>query len=59
RKRLKKEKDPQMPKRPASSYILYQNDCRRAMKEKNPTMSNTDLLRHISDTWKSLPTQEK
>ncbi|TRM68622.1 high mobility group box domain-containing protein, partial [Schizophyllum amplum] len=59
KKRAKKEKDPNAPKRPATSYILYQNDCRALMKEQNPGLHNTDLLRHISDTWKALPEKEK
>ncbi|KAL1726357.1 hypothetical protein EV714DRAFT_254975 [Schizophyllum commune] len=59
KKRAKKEKDPNAPKRPATSYILYQNDCRQSMKEKNPGLNNTELLRYISETWKSLPEQEK
>ncbi|KAL1747802.1 high mobility group box domain-containing protein, partial [Schizophyllum fasciatum] len=59
KKRAKKEKDPNAPKRPATSYILYQNDCRQAMKEQNPGLHNTDLLRYISETWKKLPEPEK
>jgi hypothetical protein len=37
-KPAKKEKDPDMPKRPLTSYFLYTQDKRDEMKKKNPEM---------------------
>lgn len=59
RKRIIKPKDPNAPKRPASSYILYQNDVRKELKEQHPEMNNADLLTMISERWKNMTTEEK
>ncbi|KAG6865562.1 hypothetical protein C0991_001455 [Blastosporella zonata] len=58
-KRKRKAKDPNAPKRPASSYIMFQNDIRKELKEKNPTLSNPDLLAMISDKWSKMTDDEK
>ncbi|KAG6819459.1 hypothetical protein H0H93_011629 [Arthromyces matolae] len=58
-KRQRKIKDPNAPKRPASSYIMFQNDIRKDLKEKNPTLSNSDLLALISQKWADMTEEEK
>jgi HMG (high mobility group) box len=59
RKRTSKPKDPNAPKRPASSYILFQNDIRTELKKQNPNLSNPQLLSLISDKWKNMTEEEK
>ena len=59
RKRPIKPKDPNAPKRPASSYILFQNEVRKELKERHPELSNTDLLSLISEQWKSMSDEQK
>ncbi|EMD41153.1 hypothetical protein CERSUDRAFT_111715 [Gelatoporia subvermispora B] len=59
RKRVKKVKDPNAPKRPASSYLLFQNDVRGELKGKFPDMPNNELLNHISELWKKMPPEQK
>ncbi|KAH6915481.1 high mobility group box domain-containing protein [Coprinopsis sp. MPI-PUGE-AT-0042] len=59
RKRTSKPKDPNAPKRPASSYILFQNDIRTELKKQNPNLSNPQLLSLISDKWKNMTDEEK
>ncbi|KIK07627.1 hypothetical protein K443DRAFT_167654 [Laccaria amethystina LaAM-08-1] len=59
RKRIIKPKDPNAPKRPASSYILFQNDVRKDLKEMHPELNNADLLTLISDQWKNMSSEEK
>lgn len=54
-----KKKDPNAPKRPASSYLLYQNDVRKEIKEKFPEMSNTELLNLIKTNWATMPEAQK
>ncbi|KAF8164910.1 high mobility group box domain-containing protein [Crassisporium funariophilum] len=59
RKRNTKPKDPNAPKRPASSYILFQNEVRKELKERNPLISNSDLLGMISEQWKNMSEEQK
>lgn len=55
----KKTKDPNAPKRPASSYLLFQNDVRQELKAKNPTMRNNELLSAIAKMWAEMPQEQK
>ncbi|KAF9526265.1 hypothetical protein CPB83DRAFT_817278 [Crepidotus variabilis] len=59
RKRNVKPKDPNAPKRPASSYILFQNEVRKELKEQHPNLSNSDLLSLISEQWKNMSDEQK
>ncbi|KAJ3493045.1 hypothetical protein NLJ89_g11105 [Agrocybe chaxingu] len=59
RKRTQKIKDPNAPKRPASSYILFQNEVRKELKEQHPNISNSDLLAMISEQWKNMSDEQK
>ena len=59
RKRPIKPKDPNAPKRPASSYILFQNEVRKQLKELHPELSNADLLSLISEQWKNMSDDQK
>ncbi|KAI0079753.1 HMG-box [Panus rudis PR-1116 ss-1] len=58
-KRAKKPRDPNAPKRPASSYILFQNEVRQQLKDKNPNLPNNELLSLIAKMWKDMPREEK
>jgi len=59
RKRSSKPKDPNAPKRPASSYILFQNEIRAQLRQEFPHLSNPELLAVISDKWKNMSEAEK
>ncbi|KAF5322357.1 hypothetical protein D9619_001158 [Psilocybe cf. subviscida] len=59
RKRNTKPKDPHAPKRPASSYIIFQNQVRKTLKDTHPSLSNPELLQMISDQWKSMTPEQK
>jgi hypothetical protein len=59
RKRVKKPRDPDAPKRPPSSYLLFQNEVRQAMKKANPTMANHEILTSISQRWAEMSPEEK
>lgn len=58
-KRKKKLRDPYAPKRPASSYLLFQNEIRNELKAKNPGMRNADLLSAIAKLWAEMPQAQK
>jgi len=55
----KKPKDKDAPKRPASAYLLYQNDIRKVIKEQNPSISNQELLQIIAKTWALLDPEKR
>lgn len=58
-KKVKRERDPNAPKRPASAYILFQNAVRQEMRAANPTADYKELARQIGDRWKSLDEEAK
>ncbi|TFK56245.1 HMG-box [Heliocybe sulcata] len=58
-KRAKKVKDPNAPKRPPSSYLLFQNEVRKVIHQQNPNMPNSELLKEISRRWKELSPKDK
>lgn len=55
----KKEKDPNAPKRPASAYIIFQNELRPKLRETYPDLPYKDLLTKISEEWKAVPEDKK
>ncbi|KAI9608073.1 hypothetical protein H4Q26_005527 [Puccinia striiformis f. sp. tritici PST-130] len=59
KKRVKRERDPNAPKRPASAYILFQNAVRQEMRAANPTADYKELARQIGDRWKNLSDDAK
>ncbi|TFK88369.1 HMG-box [Polyporus arcularius HHB13444] len=59
KKKAKKVKDPNAPKRPASSYLLFQNDVRSELKTKHPNMRNNELLGYIAKLWSEMPQEQK
>jgi hypothetical protein len=59
RKRVAKKKDPNAPKRPASSYLLFQNEIRKDIKERFPNLSNTELLNVIKTQWAEMSDDQK
>lgn len=59
KKRVKRERDPNAPKRPASAYILFQNAVRQEMRAANPTADYKELARQIGDRWKNLSEDDK
>ncbi|RDX52971.1 HMG-box [Lentinus brumalis] len=59
KKKAKKVKDPNAPKRPASSYLLFQNDVRSELKAKHPGLRNNELLGHIAKLWSEMPQDQK
>jgi hypothetical protein len=58
-KRKRKLKDPNAPKRPPSSYILFQNEVRQEIKRMYPELSNSELLAHISKMWAEMSEDSK
>ncbi|KIY73285.1 HMG-box [Cylindrobasidium torrendii FP15055 ss-10] len=53
-KRKRAKKDVNAPKRPASSYILYQNEKRKELQEKFPDSSFQELMKLVAEQWNKL-----
>lgn len=54
-KKEKKTRDPDMPKRPASAFFLFQNAIRNSVKAAMPDESKgVDIQKAVSDKWKDL-----
>ena len=54
-----KEKDPDAPKRPQSSYFLFMNDRRPALQKEKPELKFGELTKVLTDDWKSLSDKDK
>jgi hypothetical protein len=59
KRRVKKPRDPNEPKRPASSYIMFQNEVRKELKSQNPNVSQSDLLHMIAKQWAEMTDEQK
>ncbi|XP_030807533.1 transcription factor A, mitochondrial [Camarhynchus parvulus] len=49
----------QRPKRPLTAYFRFVMDNRTAFREKNPEVSNTELIKKLAGAWKELPASQK
>jgi transcriptional regulator HMO1 len=59
KKKEKKPKDPNAPKRPPSSYLIFQNEVRAELKAKYPELPNSELLQMISKRWAAMSDEDK
>ena len=59
RKTKKGDKDPNRPKRPQSSYMLWLADMRESIKEENPGASITDITKIAGEKWKKISETDK
>lgn len=55
----KKARDKDAPKRPASAYLLFQNEVRKDVKSEHPNMNNLELLHEVSRLWSTVSEKEK
>lgn len=55
----RKPKDPNMPKRSASSYFLFGNSVRARIKKENPELKVTEIAKLIGEEWRQLSEAEK
>lgn len=58
-KRKRTKKDPNAPKRPASSFIIYQNTIRAEVKAKHPDLPSPELRKLMAEQWGNLPDEQK
>ncbi|PWA02662.1 hypothetical protein BB558_001196 [Smittium angustum] len=55
----KKIKDPNAPKRPTSSYILFCNEYRDKVKEAIPGIASQDIPKKLGEMWAAATPEEK
>lgn len=55
----KKEKDPDAPKKPQTSYFLYMNANRDSVKKANPDLAFGPLTKKLTEMWKALTEEER
>jgi len=55
----KKVKDPDAPKRAASSYIFFQNDLRQELRKQHPDISPAEIMSRVSKQWADLTPEQK
>lgn len=55
RKRRKKKRDPNMPKRAMTAYMLYSQDNRARVVAANPGEKHTAMFGLLSKEWKAAP----
>jgi hypothetical protein len=54
-----KEKDPNAPKRPMSSYFHFLNDRRKSVKEEHPTMKMGESTKLMTGEWNKMTDKVK
>lgn len=55
----KKLKDPDAPKRAASSYIFFQNDLRQELRKQHPKISAAEIMTRVSKQWAEMTREQK
>ena len=46
--------DPNAPKKPFSSFMIFSNDQRAVLKQEQPELSQTDFAREVGARWRNL-----
>lgn len=52
-------KDPNAPKKPLTSYILFFNHLRSTVAQANPELTQTDIAKEVSRQWKEISEEDK
>ena len=55
----KLSENPNLPKRPMSAFFAYSKSMRSEVKQKNPSLSNTELSKLLAMMWKDEDQEEK
>ena len=55
----RKARDPDAPKRAASSYLFFQNDLRQELRKQHPDISSAELMTRVSKQWAAMTPEQK
>lgn len=58
-KKKKMPKDPNAPKKPLTSYLLFCNHLRASVAEQNSEFSQIDIAKEVARQWKELSEEDK
>lgn len=58
-KKEKKIRDPNLPKRPTSAYLLFQNTVRKTLKDSHPEFDYKTIQQELSKEWSTLTPEQK
>ncbi|CAG0886638.1 unnamed protein product, partial [Cyprideis torosa] len=50
---------PERPKRPLTAFILFSNECRNKVLQRNPTLKTTEVAKQLGSMWKTLESSSK
>jgi len=59
RPKQRPKKDPNAPKRPMSSFLAFSQKYRGTVRQNDPTVSQKDVSKRLSEMWKYCPEDEK
>jgi hypothetical protein len=59
KKKSKKSKVSDGPKRPLSAFMLFSKDKRSIIKENEPEMKQTEIMKKLGEMWKNISQKEK
>lgn len=59
RRTNRKARDPDAPKRAASSYIFFQNNLRPELRKQHPDFSTADILANVKKQWAEMTPEQK
>jgi hypothetical protein len=57
--KVTKKKDPNAPKKPLTSFMLFSNEIRSQIKNENPSMSFGELGKKIGELFRALSSDKK
>jgi hypothetical protein len=57
--KIKKRKDPNLPKKPLSSFLFFCNEHRNNVRIKNPDMKMGDVMKKLGEMWGKASKKEK
>ncbi len=59
KRRVKKQKDPNAPKRASSAYILYSSARRASLTKEKPKLDHKQVISELSKEWNALSETDK
>ena len=57
--KIKKQRDPLLPKRPNSSFLFFCNDHRSKIREDNPELKMGGVMKELGKLWRNISEKEK
>lgn len=57
-KKVKKERDPNQPKKPLNNYFLFQRDFRAKFKESHPSATSAELTKMMNEAWEKMTREQ-